>query len=68
MSRRLFRSRTDRVIFGVAGGLGRHFDIDPVIFRVAFIASAFISGIGILVYLILAIITPREGMREGGQV
>ncbi len=53
MRRRLYRSRTDRVIFGVAGGLGRHFDVDPVLIRVGFVAFAFASGVGILAYIIL---------------
>lgn len=66
MGRRLYRSRTDRVIFGVAGGLGRHFDIDPVIFRVAFVAFLFVSGVGLIAYLILAIATPVEEFNPSG--
>ena len=37
--RRLLRSREDRVIGGVCGGLGRYFNIDPVLFRIGFAAS-----------------------------
>ncbi len=66
MGKRLYRSRTDRVIFGVAGGLGRHFDVDPVIFRVAFVAGIFVSGVGLLAYLILAIATPAEEFSPSG--
>ena len=47
---RLRRSRTDRKIAGVAGGLGRHFDIDPTIVRVAFVVLAFFGGAGLLLY------------------
>lgn len=60
MQRRLYRSRRDRVVFGVAGGLGKYFDVDPVLIRVAFVAFAFVSGIGILAYIILAIVAPLE--------
>lgn len=58
--KRLFRSKTDRVILGVAGGLGVYFGIDPVLVRVAFVILALIHGMGIIGYLILAIVMPRE--------
>ncbi len=46
------------MLFGVAGGLGRYFGIDPVIVRIAFGVSVFIGGLGILAYLALAIFVP----------
>ena len=58
--RRLLRSRDDRVFGGVAGGLGRHFNIDPIIFRVGFAVSAFFGGLGVVVYLILLIAVPED--------
>ena len=61
--KRLLRSRSDRMIFGVAGGLGRYFDVDPVIVRIAFGVSLFFGGLGALAYLALAIFVPSE---EGG--
>lgn len=60
MGKRLYRSRTDRMISGVCGGLGRYFDIDPVLIRVIFVLSIFFGGIGILAYIILAIVVPTE--------
>ena len=57
--RRLTRSRDDRVIAGVAGGLGRYFNIDPVIFRIAFAASLLIGGLGGLVYLAAWVFIPE---------
>ena len=64
--RRLLRSRTDRMVFGVAGGLGRYFRIDPVIVRIAFGVSVFLGGIGILAYLALAVFVPSgEGDNVG---
>jgi phage shock protein PspC (stress-responsive transcriptional regulator) len=53
-------TRTDGKIAGVCGGLGKYFDIDPVIFRAVFLFLAIAYGGGILLYIILAIITPKE--------
>ncbi|HET7350226.1 MAG TPA: PspC domain-containing protein [Marmoricola sp.] len=47
---RLRRSSTDRYIAGVAGGLGRHFDIDPTVIRVALVVLSFFGGAGLLLY------------------
>ena len=60
MSRRLYRSKTDRMIWGVCGGLAKYFDVDPVIIRLIFIISLFLSGAGIIAYIILAIVVPSE--------
>jgi phage shock protein PspC (stress-responsive transcriptional regulator) len=57
--KRLYRSSRERMIAGVAGGLAEYFDIDPVFVRAIFVASIFLSGIGILIYLVLWIITPQ---------
>ena len=53
-------TRTEGKIAGVCGGLGKYFDMDPVIFRAIFLFMAIAYGGGILLYLILAIITPKE--------
>ena len=58
--KRLYRSRTDRVLFGVCGGLGKYFGIDPVIFRIFFVIFLFIDGIGLIAYLIMILIIPNE--------
>ena len=60
MERRLYRSKRDRLLFGVCGGLGEYFNIDPVIIRVIFIIAIFFGGLGILAYIILAIVVPSE--------
>jgi phage shock protein PspC (stress-responsive transcriptional regulator) len=57
----LRRSGTDRVAGGVAGGLGRYFGIDPVIFRVVFAVLAIFGGSGLLIYAILWAVLPEEG-------
>jgi phage shock protein PspC (stress-responsive transcriptional regulator)/predicted membrane protein len=59
--KRLLRSRDDRMIAGVAGGLARYFDVDPIIFRIAFAVSVFFGGLGLLAYIALALFVPSEG-------
>lgn len=56
--RRLYRSRDDRVLGGVAAGIGTHVGVDPVLIRISFIALAF-TGIGVLLYLIAWIAIPE---------
>ena len=59
--KKLHRSRTDRVLFGVCGGLGKYFEVDPVIFRILFVILFFIDGAGFIGYLIMALVIPSEG-------
>jgi phage shock protein PspC (stress-responsive transcriptional regulator) len=61
---RLRRSRTDRKVAGVAGGLGRHLDIDPVILRVAFVVLVFFGGAGLLLYGAMWLLVPEDGETE----
>ena len=64
---RLYKSRDDRFLFGVAGGLAEYFDIDPVLVRVGWVLLAIgTGGIGLLVYIVLAIVTP-DGRRMGSK-
>ena len=65
--RRLRRSSSDRVLVGVAGGLGRYFGVDPVIFRIGFVISVLFGGIGALVYLLLAVFVPTDGEPDRAQ-
>ena len=58
--RRFLRSGNDRVIAGVAGGLGNYFDIDPVIIRIAFAVSILFGGLGVIAYLVIAIFVPAD--------
>ncbi len=50
--RRLVRRTDDRVIAGVAAGLGDYFSVDPILFRVAFIVTSFTGGLGLLLYVV----------------
>jgi phage shock protein C len=58
---RLYRSRKDRVIAGVAGGLAEYFGMDPLIVRLLFVVLA-LAGAGsvVLAYIILAVLVPEE--------
>ena len=58
--KRLLRSKNDRVIGGVSGGLGRYFDVDPVIFRIAFAVSILFGGLGIFAYLAAWLFVPAD--------
>jgi phage shock protein PspC (stress-responsive transcriptional regulator) len=59
MENRLYRSRKDRMLFGVCGGLGKFFGIDSTIIRIIFVLMAF-AGFGILAYIVIAIVAPME--------
>ena len=58
--KRLVRSREDRVIAGVCGGLGRYFDVDPVLFRIGAVALVLFGGAGLLLYLAAIALVPDE--------
>lgn len=57
--RQLFRDTDDAVIAGVASGLARYFDLDPVIVRIAFLVGVFLNGLGPVAYIVLWIAVPR---------
>ncbi|KND47160.1 MAG: Stress-responsive transcriptional regulator [Parcubacteria bacterium C7867-004] len=60
MEKRLYRSRTNKVIAGVLGGIGEYYDTDPVIIRLVYLLATFATGIvpGILAYLVAMLIVP----------
>jgi phage shock protein PspC (stress-responsive transcriptional regulator) len=60
----LVRSRRYKVVGGVCGGLGRYFDLDPVVFRVPLAVLSFIGGLGLVFYGFAWLVVPREGERE----
>lgn len=57
--KKLYRSRMDRKICGVCGGIGEYFGIDPTLIRVLFVIFG-LTGSGILAYIIAAIIIPEQ--------
>jgi phage shock protein PspC (stress-responsive transcriptional regulator) len=65
--KRLHRSRQERKLAGVCGGLGDYFDLDPVFFRLVFLLSILVGGLGVLAYLVMWIMVPeQEGARREG--
>ena len=59
MTQRLYRSQVDRMLTGVAGGMAEYLRVDPVIVRMLWVVAVFLSsGVGLLVYLALAIVMP----------
>ena len=58
--KRLYRSKKDRMICGVCGGIANYFNIDTTLVRLAFVLIAMGAGSGILAYIIAAIIIPDE--------
>jgi phage shock protein C len=59
-TRKLYRSKTNRKLAGVCGGLAQYFNIDATIIRVLFVVLAILGGSGLLLYLALWIIVPKE--------
>lgn len=59
-AKKLYRSRSDRMLGGVCGGLGDYFNVDPTLMRLIFVVLFLLGGHGLLVYLILWIIIPLE--------
>jgi len=57
----LRRSYTDRMLGGVAGGLARYFNVDPMIVRIAFVVLTVVGGAGIPLYLAGLLLIPDEG-------
>jgi phage shock protein PspC (stress-responsive transcriptional regulator) len=60
----LTRPKSDRWLGGVCNGLGRYFDLNPAIYRIAFVALAFAGGTGILLYAAAWLVIPEEGAPE----
>jgi phage shock protein C len=60
----LRRSRQDRVLGGVCGGVGRYLDVDPVLLRVAAVALALSGGVGVLAYVVAWVVLPEADTEE----
>jgi len=68
MTKRLYRSRTEKMIAGVAGGIAQYLDIDPVFVRIAFVVLIFFHGAGVIIYFVSAIIMPKEELVGSPQI
>jgi len=59
-TRKLYRSRSDRKLAGVCGGLAAFFSLDPTLIRVLFVILALAGGSGIVIYLAMWIMVPSQ--------
>ncbi|MEO1060039.1 MAG: PspC domain-containing protein [Actinomycetota bacterium] len=66
---RIYRDPDDKRIFGVCGGIGRAFDVDPTVVRLVFVVAVFFGGAGLVAYLALAIaLEPRPPEPDHAEV
>lgn len=59
-TKRLYRSRQERMLGGVCGGLADYLGLDPTVLRLIFLLLFFLGGQGLLIYLIMWLIVPEE--------
>ncbi len=63
--RKLYRSRKERMIAGVCGGIGEYFGIDPTLIRLIFVVAGLFGGpVAIIAYLIFMIVVPDEPLAQ----
>ncbi len=64
MEKRLYRSRTERVLGGVCGGIAEYFGVDPTLVRLLALVLILAGGVGIIAYIIAWIVIPEEPEKE----
>jgi phage shock protein PspC (stress-responsive transcriptional regulator) len=57
---KLYRSRNNRMLFGVCGGIGKYFNTDPTIIRIIWVLFSLIYLVGVLAYIIAVLVIPEE--------
>lgn len=67
-AKRMRRSKTDKIIAGVCGGLGSYFNMDPTLVRLVFVVLLFAQGVGAILYLVLWIVLPYGESSDGNAV
>ncbi len=65
--KRLYRSRHERELSGVCGGIAEYIDLDPTVVRVIFVVGTIMTGFfpGLFIYFVLALIMPKEPLGRG---
>ncbi len=58
--KRLYKSRTERMIDGVCGGVAKYFNLDPTLVRIAWVLLTFLGGSGIILYIVAMVVMPKE--------
>jgi phage shock protein C len=64
LKKRLYRSKDERMLAGVCGGLGEYLEVDPTVIRLAMVLLAFAGGPGIIAYIVLWIVVPERPRDE----
>ena len=59
-TRKLYRSKSDRVLAGVCGGLAQYFNLDATLIRVLFVLLAVLGGAGLVLYVAMWVIVPNQ--------
>lgn len=62
MSKRLYKSRENKMIAGVCGGIAEYFDIDPTLVRIGWVIFCALGGSGFIAYIVAAIIMPSRAV------
>lgn len=62
--KRLYRSREERVIAGVCGGIAEYFEVDPTLIRLLAVIVVLLGGSGILAYLIMWLVVPLAPIKK----
>ena len=60
MEKKLYRSKNNKKIFGVCGGLAEYFDIDATVLRLIWTLAVVCAGVGVIAYLVAALIIPEK--------
>ena len=63
MQKRLYKSEDTRILCGVCGGVGEYLGVDPTLVRLVWVLITLAAGAGLLLYIIAAIIMPREPLQ-----
>ncbi|HUR05269.1 MAG TPA: PspC domain-containing protein [Nonomuraea sp.] len=66
MRERLYRSREDRMLFGVAGGMAEWMDLDPAVVRLVWALLILAGGVGLLLYIVAALVIPESPVGSAG--
>ena len=64
MEKRMYKSDTNKVIFGTCGGIAEYFNIDPIVIRVIFVVLFFTGLSGLLIYIVASLIIPKSPFED----
>lgn len=67
-TKRLYRSRSERMISGVCGGLAQYLNLDPTLIRLLFVITAIFGGPGLIVYIVMLFVVPEEPLGPGAVI